>query len=362
MKTLSLCMIVKNEEENLDNCLKNAKEYADDIIIVDTGSTDKTKKIALKYTKNVFDFEWQDDFSKARNFSFDKAKTEYVMWLDGDDIILNDSVQNIIKWKKQNSNEDVLMCPYVTGFDSEYKPTYSYSRERILKNVPYLRWQDPIHEVITPTGNVVFKDDILIYHNKKNKEYTDRNLKIYQKMLKNGQKLTPRQQFYYARELYFNNKIDDAIHELSKFISERKGWVENNIEACLNLSRCYKLKGELDNALSALFGSFIYSVPRGEILYDIGNIFLDKNQLDNAIFWFNLALNSKSDVQSGAFVNEDCYNFLPALQLCLCYYKKKDLKQSYHYHLVTKALKPNDSRVIYNDKFFNENLKKNDKK
>ena len=66
-------------------------------------------------------------------------------------------------------------------------------------------------------------------------------------MLKNGQKLTPRQQFYYARELFFNNKIDDAIHELSKFISERKGWIENNIEACLNLSRCYKIKGEDDH-------------------------------------------------------------------------------------------------------------------
>ena len=354
MKSLSLCMIVKNEEENLDCCLSNANQYADEIIIVDTGSTDKTKEIAKKYTKNIYDFKWVYDFSKARNFSFDKAKSEYIMWLDADDIVLQQSVNEIKKWKRQDSNEDVLMCNYVTNYEKDYKPIFQYSRERIIKNKPNLRWQDPVHECIVPIGNVVYNENIKIYHHKVNKTYTDRNLNIYLKMIKDNVKFSPRQQFYYARELYYNNRIDDAIHEFSKFISERKGWVINNIEACLNLSKCYQIKKEYDNALSALFGSFIYSVPSGEILYEIGCIFLNQGKYDNAIFWFKLALQSEMNVKSGAFINEDCYRFLPAIQLCLCYYKKGDVIQSYHYHLVSKGFKPNDERVIFNDAFFKD--------
>ena len=70
MFTLSVCMIVKNEEAVLGRCLDCVRQFADEIIIVDTGSTDTTKEIANKYTDKVFDFEWCDDFSKARNFSF----------------------------------------------------------------------------------------------------------------------------------------------------------------------------------------------------------------------------------------------------------------------------------------------------
>ena len=87
MITLSLCMIVKDEEKNLNNCLSSCSSLFDEIIIVDTGSTDRTKEIAKKYTNNIYDFKWCDDFSKARNYSFSKATKEYIMWLDADDII-----------------------------------------------------------------------------------------------------------------------------------------------------------------------------------------------------------------------------------------------------------------------------------
>ena len=87
MVTISLCMIVKNEEKVLGRCLVSAKDIADEIIIVDTGSTDRTKEIARRYGAKIFDQKWQDDFSLARNFSFSKATMDYCMWLDADDVI-----------------------------------------------------------------------------------------------------------------------------------------------------------------------------------------------------------------------------------------------------------------------------------
>ena len=85
MKTISLCMIVKDEEAVLDKCLKSVHDLVDEIIIVDTGSTDKTKEIAKKYTDKIYDFKWVDDFAKARNYSFSKATKDYIFWLDADD-------------------------------------------------------------------------------------------------------------------------------------------------------------------------------------------------------------------------------------------------------------------------------------
>lgn len=88
MSTISLCMIVKNEQDVLSRCLLSAADLVDEIIIVDTGSTDATKEVAKNFTDKIYDFIWCDDFSKARNFSFSKATCDYVMWLDADDVIL----------------------------------------------------------------------------------------------------------------------------------------------------------------------------------------------------------------------------------------------------------------------------------
>ena len=73
MVTISLCMIVKDEEEILARCLDCVADLMDEIIIVDTGSTDKTKEIARRYTDKIYDFKWENDFSAARNFAFSKA-------------------------------------------------------------------------------------------------------------------------------------------------------------------------------------------------------------------------------------------------------------------------------------------------
>ena len=203
MKTLSLCMIVKNEEKTLPRILEKAHLFADEIIIVDTGSTDKTKEIAKKFTPNVFDFKWIFDFSKARNFSFDKAKSKYIIWLDGDDFLLDSSIEKIVKWKNSTSNEDVLMCNYAVAYDKNLVPSYQFLRERIVKNLPQLRWHDRVHEVIIPQGKIAKREDIVVYHGKK-KEHTNRNLKIYRMMIKEGEEFSARSLFYYARELYYN--------------------------------------------------------------------------------------------------------------------------------------------------------------
>ena len=87
MSTISLCMIVKNEELNIARCLDSVAELVEEVIIVDTGSIDRTVEIVSNYTSQVYSYRWKDDFSDARNYSFSKASMDYCMWMDADDVL-----------------------------------------------------------------------------------------------------------------------------------------------------------------------------------------------------------------------------------------------------------------------------------
>ena len=130
--TLSCCFIVKNEEKVLSRILDCVKKFADEIIVVDTGSIDKTKDIAKKYTDKVFDFVWCDDFSKARNYAFSKSTCDYNMWLDADDFIFPKDIEKILKLKQDAPYFDMAYLNYVTGFDEKYKPTFVFERAAVI--------------------------------------------------------------------------------------------------------------------------------------------------------------------------------------------------------------------------------------
>ena len=126
MVTISLCMIVKNEAEVLARCLDSAGGIADEIIVVDTGSTDATKEIAGRYTGRVYDFPWNDDFAAARNFSFSRAEMDYCMWLDADDVIAPQDRLALLALKQSlDPTVDVVMMKYHAAFDQSGNPTCS---------------------------------------------------------------------------------------------------------------------------------------------------------------------------------------------------------------------------------------------
>lgn len=140
MVTISLCMIVKDEEAVLARCLDSVAEIADEIIVVDTGSSDRTKEIAAQYGQ-VFDFVWCEDFSAARNYSFAQATKDFILWLDADDVITPEDKARFLKLKQElNETTDVVMLPYHTAFDERGRPTYTYYRERLLRRAAGFQW------------------------------------------------------------------------------------------------------------------------------------------------------------------------------------------------------------------------------
>ena len=201
---ISLCMIVKNEEDVIARCLDSVSRCVDEIIIADTGSSDRTKEICRDFTDKVFDFEWTDDFAAARNFSFSKATGDYLMWLDADDVVSSENIGLLKELKKTlaQKNPDVVMCKYVTSFDENGTPLFSFFREKHLKRTSNFKWEGFIHECISPRGNIIYSD--FTVHHKKERGAGDRNLRIFQKKISQGVKLDARNTFYYGRELCYN--------------------------------------------------------------------------------------------------------------------------------------------------------------
>lgn len=353
MITWSLCMIVKNEEDNIENCLESCHQLFDEIIIVDTGSTDQTKKIVSKYTNKIYDFKWIDDFSAARNYSFSLATKDYVMWLDADDIIKEEDHHKLKELKQTMTNKyDIIMLKYNIAFDKFGLVTFSYYRERLLRRNKNYKWNDRVHEYIELSGNLI-KEDIAITHDKKIKEKSTRNLNIYKEMLLAKEDLTPRNLYYYGRELYEHEMYEEALDIFTEFLETESGWLEDNINACYLLSNCYKYLNKLDDSITWLYKSFNYDIPRKKTVCLIGNVFLNNKEYLKAIYWYNLALTLSSNKESG-FYESDYDYFIPYINLCVVYDKIGDSKNSLKYHELSKLIKPDDELVKYNDRYFKQ--------
>jgi glycosyltransferase involved in cell wall biosynthesis len=352
MISISLCMIVKNEEDVIARCLTSIKDIVDEIIIVDTGSTDNTKEIIKSYTDKIFDFKWIDDFSAARNFAFSKATKDYILWLDADDIILE---QDRLRFKqlKQTLEEivDIVMMKYNVGFDKNGNITLSYFRERLSKRTLNLKWAEPIHEYLQIEGTII-NSDVCITHKKEHPTIKDRNLAIYKNMVNKGEPLSPRGLFYYARELYYNEKYDEAIEYFNKFLDTEKGWVEDNISACFDLSICYNIKNDKNSMLRTLLKSFEYDTPRAEICCQLGNYYFEKTGFSKAIFWYKIASELKEPTESWGFISHDYWGYIPCIQLCVCYDKVGDRENAIQYNEKAAKYKPQDPAITYNRNYF----------
>ncbi len=344
-------MIVKNEEETLSRCLDSVRKIFNEIIIVDTGSSDRTKEIAKKYTDKIYDFKWVNDFSKARNYAFSKATKDYIMWLDADDIVKKEDLKKLIALKKlMGSKVDIVMTKYNIAFDSEGNPTFSYYRERIFKREKDYKWNDRVHEYIALSGNII-KEDIAITHNKQVKNKSTRNLEIYQEMENNKETFTPRNLYYYGRELYDHQKYEDSIVYLIKFLETKKGWLEDNISACYLIFNCYCFLNTKETAVIWLYKTFEYDIPRKKTCCLIGNILMENNQYNLAIYWYNQALTLPKNDEQG-FYESDYDYFIPYINLCACYYQLDKIPEAEYYHKLTEEIKPHSETVKYNSKFF----------
>jgi glycosyltransferase involved in cell wall biosynthesis len=162
-------MIVRDEEQNLKECLEPVAELFDEIIIVDTGSHDGTKRIALEFTPHIFDFSWCDDFSAARNESLSHATGDWIFWLDADDRLRPPHVAGLeALFDQLGDRPRVYLMDTAILSTGDMEETCFVTHQRLFRRHPDLHWHGRVHEQLKPDfpalGYECVFSDVEIYH------------------------------------------------------------------------------------------------------------------------------------------------------------------------------------------------------
>ncbi|MFF2484281.1 glycosyltransferase [Paenibacillus sp. NPDC058071] len=358
MPTISLCMIVKNEESNLSHCLDSVAGAVDEIVIVDTGSTDRTLEIARTYTDCIEHFEWIDDFAAARNYAFSKANMEYILWLDADDTFSDIDYRALLALKKTlSSSVDSVSMNYYLSFDEYGKPSSKLRRNRLVRRDRHYRWIGAVHEYLEVFGNMMYSDIAVTHH--PSEGHSGRNLAIYDKRLAQGERFSTRDLFYYANELKDHGRYEAAIRYYEQFLTTKKGWIEDNIAACGRLADCYSGLDEPQRHLESLFRSFEYDSPRPEFCCRIGFYFLEQQAYSQASYWYRQAAELAESDRAAAdwsLSSMACTTWLPHLQLCVCYDRMGRYDEAYRENERAAQYRPGDPRIISNRQYLQGRL------
>ena len=336
---ISLCMIVKNEVENLRGCLDSVEGLFDEIIVVDTGSDDKTKEVALRYTDKVYDFKWVDDFSMARNYSFSMATRDYIIWLDADDIITGENKKKLLDLKKTlSSGIDVVFMPYDYIVDKG-KTLQTCIRERIVKKSAGLKWTGEIHENIDcQRTNKLYNSDVTITHTKRadGTDKSTRNLSILENIIKKGS-ASLKMVFYYACELDNHNRQNEAIRMFEIMFANGGYTSEYCLDAFMTLYDLYIKKSDYRNARQLCVDCAPYCKDRSEFCCTFGDFYHEYTKdIDCALSWYSAALGCRVESDKFTSTRTLYYYCIPYLRLGRMYELKNDEKRSFVY--IKKAL------------------------
>lgn len=346
---ISVCLIVKNEEDVIGRCLESVKVFADEIIVVDTGSSDKTKDSVRKFTDKLYDFEWIDDFSAARNFAFSKAAKDYLFWLDADDIVMPEDAEKINNLKKSTVPADTYMMKYYAGTDENGHPTFEFYRERLMKNCPLARFKGFIHECVPPFGRIVYSE-IKVVHKKMRACSPTRNLDIFNSNIAKGVVLDSREQYYYAKEFFYLGNYKKCIEELEKYLSGKNLYRADEWDALLSLFACKEKLGRKGGE-KYLFSALEKFGPESKTLCLLGDFYKKNLSPEKAENYYKMSLLCKDE--NNGFFHESKYDFIePCLRLVALLFEKGEYNDAKKYHELCKKRFPKNPSVVYNDKFF----------
>nr|WP_091176141.1 glycosyltransferase [Paenibacillus sp. 1_12] len=238
---LSLCMIVKNEEANVERCLASVKSIADEMIVVDTGSTDRTVHLCEAAGAQVHSFEWNRSFADARNYSLDQATGDWILWMDADEVL---EVSEPVEWKAQLAAEtDHLLNIHLVNYIGEFpdpNETFHIAHARLFRNRIGFRFLYPIHETLNVEE--LFTDEHALKRIKQlhgwtinhygylhsyvtAKQKNERNLLMLQKEL-TAENSNPWTEYHLASEYYRIEKYEQAYHfvnlSIARFLKKGK--------------------------------------------------------------------------------------------------------------------------------------------
>lgn len=314
--TISVCMIVKNEEDILARCLDSIVDLANEIIIVDTGSMDRTKEIALGYTKKVYDFVWTGSFSDARNYAFSKATMEYIYSADADEV-LDEENREKFRVLKETLLPEIEIVQMRYGNQLSFGTVYNFDEElrpKLFKRLRSFQWIEPIHETIC-IDPIIYDSDIVITHLPKN-NHASRDFMAFRRVIDSGEGLSKRLHNMYAKELFIAGEEQDFLNARAFFetsLSETKRGLDEIKEAACVVAKAALIEQDIPTFYKSAM-KVVALDGCSEVCTLLGQYYQKLGDLDEAIIWFYNGAYETQPILAIAYGRE-----LPLKGLVQCY-------------------------------------------
>ncbi len=322
MISVCLCMIVKNEAKVLSRCLDSFAPLVEEIVIVDTGSSDDTKEIAARYTDKIYDFSWIGDFAAARNFAFSKAGCDYIYSADADECIDEENARKFLALKEaMDPQVEMVQMWYVNRHDLRTTDNYEKDlRPKLFKRLRNFVWIDPVHESVR-LDPLVFDSDIEILHMPQSL-HSGRDFTIFVNKLSSGEKLSKKLMHMYATELFMagaDKDFTDAAPFFEGLLYDPDRGEDERMESYCVLAHSARVNGEV-NAFFKWALKNISIKPCSEMCCELGRYYFTAGDYEEASVWF---INACQETE--AILIKDATERIPYAMLAQCYEKMASL-------------------------------------
>ncbi|MFN8008433.1 MAG: tetratricopeptide repeat protein [Terriglobia bacterium] len=308
---LSLCMIVRNEERHIGQCLASVKDFVDEIVIVDTGCKDQTMTVAKDFGANTFRFPWTGDFSEARNFSISMATGDWILVLDADEQLAERDARQMRSWIHSKNAHGLLLSQRTYLWDANYvcaipnPRDYEEGRDftncievfviRLFRNCPQIRYQGRVHELVEPaflSHSLPFEKTPWVIHHYGKVVDADRLAHKKQLYLDLGKLKAfeepgnPMAQFEIGVQLYEVGKFEESIPYFDSAYQLDKTF---NL-SLLYAAKAWHLLGETDRA-GEYYQQCLTLAPNNErVLFEYANFQRDRGHLKKALKFYEKAI------------------------------------------------------------------------
>jgi len=349
-ETIGVSIIARNAEPSIGECISSVEKYVDQVVVVLAGeSTDKTAEVAKQASEKteLYDFEWCDDFSAARNYALSKMNTDWIMWVDSDDVVENaDQIPGIVA--NTPSHIAAIWLPYFYAFDDCGNTTTLFDRERIMRKKIGWVWRGRVHETVAPLNNPVNyakNEDVKIIHKHMDigGSRSERNFKLLNLMHLESPE-DRRVWMYLGFQHFAGQSWEEATEWFMKFVACEDVLPIEKYQCLTYAGRAMREAGRFKDAINCdLLAVELY--PNWADAY-IG-LCMDYNgigQFDKAITWGESA-KTKSPPDRLIFVNPLDYAFNLPVSLSTSYIGKMDMDNSINCLKEANKVRPKDTAV-----------------